>query len=105
MNTKTKLKNALTAEHRTKLTVWMVQNESVVRESSDAGAAQAAQQALGFPVTTYNLASLRETIFPDIQRKTGSPIIALCDAMEKKIAALTERLTALETALGGAGTA
>jgi hypothetical protein len=88
-----KKKNALPVEHRIKLSVWISQNEALLADTSDTGCAAEAAKALGFPVTACNIVSQREVIFPEMKRRSGSPLIAMTQDMERR---LNERITAIE---------
>lgn len=85
--------NQLDRASRTKLTLWVSRNEQLLRDKTDQECADAAAAELGFPVVAGNVKSERAIQFPLMERKAGSPIIAMVRALET-------RLSALEKALG-----
>ncbi len=96
-----KTRNSLKGPERTKLTVWVAQNEKLINDNSDTDAADHAAKKLGFPVKATNIAYLRKDIYPDMPRQhVGSPLISMVNCIRAEVQALNERITTLEKSLG-----
>lgn len=93
--------NHLTYEQRIKLACWVKDNEPVLKANTDKQSAEKASGALGFTVTDRNIQPVRNALYPDqIPPRGGNPLIAMVDAIHRKVDAAVARVTELERALG-----
>lgn len=98
--------HCITRPQRSALTIWVSKNEAIIREKTDPELAAAATKDLGFHVEAGNIAGERRVQYPALRRlNEGSPLISLVRDVEQRlgadVSALSARLTALESALGG----
>lgn len=110
-----KERNGLSFEARTKLTMWISNNKTTLENNTDEETAKIAATSLKCTVTAFNVKSLRQVIFPKLERKPdvqkkihpGSPFAQMIaqlfgenKILKEEIAGLKARMSSLENELG-----
>lgn len=89
--------NTLDRINRVRLTAWLADKETLVKEKTDSDIAELATKALGFEISSANVKSIRSILFPNAERNNmGNPIFSKMAIVERE---LREIITRNETTI------